>query len=71
LCSFLSDCLKPLQGCGFSKPLVHKANLESWQQEFAQAHAKRLLSMACVTVWEIAADISLEAAELRAFLIER
>jgi hypothetical protein len=35
--------------------------------------AKRLLvtSMACVTVWEIAADKSLEAAELSAFLIER
>jgi hypothetical protein len=47
-------------------------HLESWQQESALAIAKRLLvtSMACVTVWEIAADKSLEAAELRAFLIK-
>jgi hypothetical protein len=37
--------------------------LEAWQQESAQAVAKRLLvaSMACVTVWAIAADQSTEA----------
>ena len=47
-------------------------HLESWQQESAQAIAKRLLvaSMACVTVWAIAADNSKEAAELRAFLVK-
>ncbi len=46
--------------------------LEAWQQESALAIAKRLLvvSMACVTVWEIAADNSSEAAELRTFLIK-
>jgi hypothetical protein len=46
--------------------------LESWQQESALAIAKRLLvaSMACATVWAIAADKSREAAELRAFLIK-
>lgn len=47
-------------------------HLESWQQESALAIAKRLLvaSMACVTVWAIAADKSKEAAELRLFLIK-
>ena len=47
-------------------------HLESWQQESASAIAKRLLvaSMACVTVWAIAADKSAEATELRAFLIK-
>jgi hypothetical protein len=47
-------------------------HLESWQQESAQAIAKRLLvaSMACATVWAIAADNSKEAAELRAFLVK-
>jgi hypothetical protein len=46
--------------------------LEAWQQESAMAIAKRLLvaSMACVTVWAIAADESLQAAELRAFLVK-
>lgn len=46
--------------------------LEAWQQESALAIAKRLLvaSMACVTVWAIAADQSKEAAELRRFLIK-
>jgi hypothetical protein len=46
--------------------------LEAWQQESAQAIAKRLLvaSMACVTVWAIAAEESVQAAELRAFLIK-
>lgn len=47
-------------------------HLESWQQESALAIAKRLLvvSMACVTVWQIAADKSQEAHELRLFLIK-
>jgi len=47
-------------------------HLESWQQESAQAIAKRLLvaSMACVTVWAIAADNSKETAELRVFLVK-
>jgi hypothetical protein len=47
-------------------------HLESWQQESALAIAKRLLvaSMACVTVWAIAADNSEETAELKDFLIK-
>ena len=47
-------------------------HLESWQQESALAIAKRLLvaSMACVTVWAIAADKSKEGAELRVFLVK-
>lgn len=47
-------------------------HLESWQQESALAVAKRLLvaSMACVTVWAIAADTSPEAQALQAFLIK-
>ena len=47
-------------------------HLEAWQQESAQAIAKRLLvaSMACVTVWTIAADKTPEADELRTFLIK-
>ena len=46
--------------------------LEAWQQESALAIAKRLLvaSMACVTVWAIAADESQEVAELRGFLVK-
>lgn len=46
--------------------------LERWQQESAPAIAKRLLvaSMACVTVWAIAADKSREAHELRLFLVK-
>jgi hypothetical protein len=46
--------------------------LEAWQQESALAIAKRLLvaSMACVTVWEIAADKSAQAAGLRDVLIK-
>ena len=46
--------------------------LEAWQQESALAIAKRLLvvSMACVTVWAIAADQSPEAAELRVLLVK-
>ena len=54
--------------------LLKKAghNLEFWQQESAPAIARRLMvaSMACVTVWEIAADQSEEVAELRRFLIK-
>jgi len=47
-------------------------HLESWQQETGLAIAKRLLvvSMACVTVWEIAAADSEEARLLRTFLIK-
>ena len=47
-------------------------HLESWQQESASAIAKRLLvtSMACVTVWAIAADQSEEAIELKVFLVK-
>jgi Transposase DDE domain len=46
--------------------------LQAWQQESGMAIAKRLLvaSMACVTVWAIAADESMQAAELRAFLVK-
>ena len=46
--------------------------LAAWQQESALAIAKRLLvaSMACVTVWAIAADERPEAAGLRRFLIQ-
>ena len=46
--------------------------LEAWQQESALAIAKRLLvaSMACVTVWAIAADESQEVVELRGFLVK-
>lgn len=47
-------------------------HLESWLQESALAITKRLLvvCMACVTIWEIAADKSKEAAEFRAFLVK-
>ena len=47
-------------------------HLESWQQDSGLAIAKRLLvtSMACVTVWEIAANKSSEANALRSFLIK-
>lgn len=46
--------------------------LESWQQESDLAIFKRLLvvSMSCVTVWQIAADNSKEAFDLREFLIK-
>ena len=46
--------------------------LQAWQQESAMAIAKRLLvaSMACVTVWAIAADESVQAEELRVFLVK-
>ena len=45
--------------------------LEAWQQESAQAVAKRLLvtSMACVTVWAIAASPQPDIQLLRQFLI--
>lgn len=47
-------------------------HLESWQQESALAMAKRLLvaSMACATVWAVAADTSPEGEALQAFLIK-
>ncbi len=46
--------------------------LEAWQQESALAIAKRLLvaSMACVTVWAIAADKRKDVARLRTFLVK-
>ncbi len=54
--------------------LLKKAghDLESWQQETGLAIAKRLLvvSMACVTVWEIAAAQGKKAEAFRAFLIK-
>lgn len=46
--------------------------LEAWQQDSALAIAKRLLvaSMACVSVWAIAADTSAQGLELQGFLIK-
>ena len=46
--------------------------LESWQQESALAIAKRLLvaSMACVTIWTIAASEDTEVIELRHLLVK-
>jgi hypothetical protein len=46
-------------------------HLEQWQQETAEAVAKRLLvaSMACVAVWQVARGESPEAAEVRRFLV--
>ncbi len=45
--------------------------LERWQQESANAIARRLLvaSMACVTVWQLMRDESPEAAESRELLV--
>ena len=45
--------------------------LENWQQETAEAVARRLLiaSMACVVVWQLARDRSPRAGELRDLLI--
>lgn len=45
--------------------------LEAWQQESALAIAKRLLvtSMACVTVWQIAASTTPQVVHLRQFLV--
>jgi hypothetical protein len=56
----------------FFKLLKSAGHLESWKQESALAIAKRLLvaSMTCVTVWAIAADNSMEAAEWQAFLVK-
>lgn len=47
-------------------------DLESWQQETGEAIAKRLLvvSMACVTVWEIAAAKDKSSRQFRDFLIK-
>lgn len=46
-------------------------NMEQWQQESAQAIAKRLLvtSMACVVVWQLARSSEPEAVQLRQILI--
>ena len=46
--------------------------MESWQQESALAIAKRLLvaSMACVTVWAIAAAKGKDAEDLRTLLLK-
>ena len=46
-------------------------HLEQWQQETAQALAKRLLvaSMACVVVWQVARSEAPEAAEVRRLLV--
>jgi Transposase DDE domain len=46
-------------------------HLERWQQETAQALAKRLLvaSMACVVVWQIARSTTAEAADVRRLLV--
>ncbi len=46
-------------------------HLECWQQETAQALAKRLLvaSMACVVVWQVARSEASEAAEVRRLLV--
>jgi hypothetical protein len=45
--------------------------LERWQQETAEAVAKRLLvaSMACVVVWRLAREATAEAAWARAALV--
>jgi Transposase DDE domain len=49
----------------------HGQQLEQWQQESGPAIARRLLvaSMACVVVWQLQADESPEAKELKAVLI--
>jgi hypothetical protein len=49
----------------------HGHQLEQWQQETGPAIARRLLvaSMACVVVWQLQADETPEAAELKAILI--
>lgn len=46
-------------------------NVEQWQQESAEALAKRLLvaTMACVVVWQLAGSQEPEADEFRRFLI--
>ena len=59
-------------GCFFKLLKSAGRHLEAWQQESALAIAKRLLvaSMACVTVWAIAAADSPEVAGLRGFLVK-
>jgi len=49
----------------------HGQQLEQWQQETGPAIARRLLvaSMACVVVWQLQADDTPQATELRAVLI--
>jgi hypothetical protein len=49
----------------------HGQQLESWEQETGPALARRLLiaSMACVTVWQLQADPSPQATELKNILI--
>jgi hypothetical protein len=49
----------------------HGQHLESWQQETGPAIARRLLiaSMACVIVWQLQADESPEATELKSILV--
>jgi hypothetical protein len=49
----------------------HGQHLEQWQQESGPAVARRLLvaAMACVTVWQLQADRSPEAEELREVLV--
>jgi hypothetical protein len=46
-------------------------NIEQWQQQTAEAIARRLLvaSMACVLVWQLARDPSAEAAHARQLLV--
>jgi hypothetical protein len=67
-----SRCLALQIECFFKLLKSAGHHLESWQQESALAIAKRLLvvGMACVTVWQIAADKSQEAHELLLFLIK-
>lgn len=49
----------------------HGQQLEQWQQETGPAIARRLLiaSMACVVVWQLQADTSDEATELKTILV--
>jgi len=46
-------------------------NAEEWQQESAEAFAKRLVvaSMACLTVWQLRQDDSADATKLKAVLV--
>jgi hypothetical protein len=59
----LESFFKLLKGAG--------QQVEHWQQETAQALARRLLvaSMACVLVWQLARSPAPEAAELRGLLV--
>ena len=49
----------------------HGQQLEHWQQETGPAVARRLLvaAMACVTVWQLQADASPMAMELKSLLV--